>query len=287
MRLSLSITYLFLMLTSCNANADTTNNESDTVSFLLSIIDHFDHMIMNHTQSVSHYEKQKQLWTDTTTDTINIPILMYHNVNMSSDYSDNNSIPIERLEKHFKYFIDQGYTSISLEDYYLYVTQNHPIPHKSLIITFDDGYKSMLQVSDLLQKYNLFATTYIIGAKTDVDTTYHLSMQDIEKIKNASHMSFGTHTSNMHMFGANRRGLIETVDYESGLNDLNSQDHIIDSNTVCYPFGHYNEHAKNIVRDSGKLLALTTEHGFASKHTDLMQVPRIRVNASTEYPTLR
>ena len=40
-----------------------------------------------------------------------------------------------------KYLKDNGYYTITMADLYAYFTNNTPIPQKSVVLTFDDGYK--------------------------------------------------------------------------------------------------------------------------------------------------
>ena len=69
-----------------------------------------------------------------------IPVLYYHSI----AYEEGNElrIPKEKFRQQMQYLKDNGYTTLSLDEFYNFLTENTPIPNKSVIITFDDGYRN-------------------------------------------------------------------------------------------------------------------------------------------------
>ena len=96
-----------------------------------------------------------------------VAILTYHRV---SDIQDNwslNPIKIESFEKHLKFFIKK-FNVISLEKLVNLINNKESIPPRTLVITFDDGYKdNYSNAYPLLKKYKvpatIFLTTNFIG----------------------------------------------------------------------------------------------------------------------------
>ena len=73
-------------------------------------------------------------------------------------------------------------------------------------------------------------------------------------------------------------GRILCMDYNEGVQDtIMSFDYVDGGFVYCYPFGDVNEHAKQILRDAGALMAFTTEPGIIYRGMDILELPRVRV----------
>ncbi len=97
-----------------------------------------------------------------------LPILMYHNVSNEEKTSKGLTIAAQKLESHFRYLVDNNFTTFHLSE----LENTVSIPDKSVVITFDDVTQNQLIYAvPLLQKYNLKATFFVPFAyigKTDL-----------------------------------------------------------------------------------------------------------------------
>jgi peptidoglycan/xylan/chitin deacetylase (PgdA/CDA1 family) len=91
-------------------------------------------------------------------------VLMYHSVVDSklAPYIDpDNTISVEEFESHIR-FLKNKCNVISMETLVLYLNKGQPLPRKSVVITFDDGYLDNLTLAaPILEKYELPATVFI------------------------------------------------------------------------------------------------------------------------------
>ena len=87
-------------------------------------------------------------------------------------YSDNKWIDsTERFEKQMKYLNDNGWTTLTLDEFYDWQQNGKEIPKKSCLITFDDGYYEMYyQILPILKKYHFNGASFVVGSYTP-DTT--------------------------------------------------------------------------------------------------------------------
>ena len=92
---------------------------------------------------------------------INIPILCYHNLNPTRVGSMN--MTPERFESQIKYLKDNGFTIIPLQDAVAYLQgRRATLPAKSVVVTADDGWKSVYTyMSPIVKKYNIPVTLFI------------------------------------------------------------------------------------------------------------------------------
>lgn len=86
-----------------------------------------------------------------------LPILMYHDVSLFK--SEALTISVEKLEEQFAYLVDKGYRSYHFKEL---MGLNKLSSRKSVVITFDDGYVSQMELAvPLLEKYSLKATFFV------------------------------------------------------------------------------------------------------------------------------
>ena len=86
-----------------------------------------------------------------------LAILMYHDVSLTK--SEALTISVEKLEAQFSYLAERGYKTYHFNE----LMDLKILPSKkNIVITFDDGYVSQLElVIPLLEKYKLKATFFV------------------------------------------------------------------------------------------------------------------------------
>jgi peptidoglycan/xylan/chitin deacetylase (PgdA/CDA1 family) len=111
-----------------------------------------------------------------------LPILMYHHVTVED--GKGLTISVENLEKQFNHLAENGYKTFHLKE----LLQLKELPKgKNIVITFDDGYVSQLDLAlPLLKKYKLKATFFVpldFLGKTDTWNTSSLEIMTVEQLK--------------------------------------------------------------------------------------------------------
>lgn len=126
-----------------------------------------------------------------------LPVLMYHKV--AAKNPDYLTVTIQQLEKQFQHFKRKKYTTIFLSDLVEYAKHGKALPHKPLMLTFDDGYKNnYTYLYPLLRKYelkaNIFLTASFIQTERDnLDQSEFLHVDDIRNMSDTI-VQFGFHT---------------------------------------------------------------------------------------------
>lgn len=101
-----------------------------------------------------------------------IPILMYHKIGEPPRDSKIKKLWVteKQFEKHCAYLEKHGYESITFED----IAQNHALPSKAVIITFDDGYENnFTSALPLLKRYGFRAVFFIVAEAIGRDNFWH------------------------------------------------------------------------------------------------------------------
>jgi len=182
-----------------------------------------------------------------------IPILTYHKF-CTGESPDAYTINIKLFEKQIIYLRDNGYKVISLSQL-LECIKNNFFPEKPVVITIDDGFRSVYNLAfPILQQYKIPATlllyTDFIGSGS-----HQLSWQEIREMI-AANMEIGSHS-------ISHCNLLNMKQDESPTNYLNRIEKeislsksILEQNTritvqsFAYPYGVYSQEIKMIAEQS-------------------------------------
>jgi len=92
-------------------------------------------------------------------------ILLYHRIypNMPWEYTlPQWNVPPEKFNKHLKYLKDNNFYVMGLNGLIARLQRSEPLSPKTVVITFDDGYKNIyLYAYPLLKKYGFQATIFV------------------------------------------------------------------------------------------------------------------------------
>lgn len=122
-------------------------------------------------------------------------VLMYHKISGNGSY-DGLTVTVAHLEKQFHILLNEGYSPILLSDLVEYIQSGKPLPHKPVLITFDDGYRDNYTIMyPLLKKYGMKANIFLVPSfiETNDSVGEYLHVNDIHNM-NARLIEFGLHS---------------------------------------------------------------------------------------------
>ena len=203
-----------------------------------------------------------------------VPVLMYHSIT----YEKGNAIclPIERFEEHLKYLKDNGYYTITLTNLYEYLMKNIPIPEKSVVLTFDDGYENnYTDMFPVLKKYNFKATIFVITSNIDKNPNSMTSKQLLEMEKYG--VDIESHTVNHD----NLKELSIDKQLQTLVKSKQDLERILNKqvNFFAYPYGGYNKSAIESVKKAGYTMAFTTDGRWSSKNNGMLSLDRVYISS--------
>jgi peptidoglycan/xylan/chitin deacetylase (PgdA/CDA1 family) len=183
------------------------------------------------------------------------------------------------FQQHLDILKKNGYNTITLRDLYEHWEYGKPIPTNPIILTFDDGYKSMYDfVMPELIKRDMVATFFIITDKFNHPGYVNVSMIQ-EMYKNG--MEIGSH-SHSH-------GDLRNADLEKELNQSKTLLENIINDTVysfCYPCGLYNKTTIGYLVKCGYKMAVTVKHGEASVNQNIYELKRMKIDRGDQIENL-
>lgn len=224
-------------------------------------------------------DKEAKLNTPTKTEG-GVPVLMYHSIGYEKDNPVR--LPVENLEKQMKYLKDNNYSTLSMDDLYDYFENNKPIPEKSIVLTFDDGYlDNYTKLYPVLKKYGFKGTIFVITNTIDKEKDYLLSSQLKELDKSC--LAIESHT-------ASHENLSE-LSYDKQLKTLKASKEYLEKtlnrevNYIAYPFGKYNEETLRAAKDAGYKMAFTTDGKWSDKSDGILTLDRVYISGFFDLDT--
>lgn len=187
---------------------------------------------------------------------------------------------LEQFENHLKYIKENNYLTLKLNELEMFLDKKINLPYNSLVITIDDGTLFNTKAVELLEKYEQYATLFVITGWVD----------NLERFK-SNYLALESHTDLMHnQYECKGMGLqgggILCKDEDYVLKDLKtSQDKVNGSKYFAYPFFDHNERAINLLKKAGFNMAFIGQYntnGFSTPgKTNKYKVPRKTIFSST------
>ncbi len=175
-------------------------------------------------------------------------VLMYHNIYKDKSKKINSyGVSLDDFKKHLAILKNYDFKSISLEDLYAFLLFNKKIPGRSVIFSFDDGFKSEVEVSNLLKENGFTGVSSLITGY--IGSVWEVSEKEIEILKNNG-FEFSSHSHKLHNFYLK---LKKTNRYKDIENDIKQSkeyfNNILKINVIAftYPQGAYDETIRNIL----------------------------------------
>ncbi len=204
------------------------------------------------------------------------PTLMYHHVqNMEQATAENHAgltVDTKTFRSQMQYLKDRGYTPITAQAVAAFFDTGSGVPSKSVVLTFDDGYKDF--TTDALPILKEFSYPAILFVPTGlVENPGYVNWNDIRDAA-ISQITIGNHTWSHQNVGAAK----ETVDKEISTADNQlSERSLIPLKVFSYPYGLESYYAIELLTQKGYSLAFTTQPGGALCKQKRFELPRIRI----------
>lgn len=127
-----------------------------------------------------------------------LPILLYHDLESSEFLNEKSNqatldtvVDAKRFEAQIRYLYENGYKTISMDEYFSLRKARKAISDKSLIISFDDGHYSNYYIAyPVLRKYGYTAIFFVVASK--VDSEFHMTREQLVEMAEFG-MEIGSH----------------------------------------------------------------------------------------------
>lgn len=190
----------------------------------------------------------------------------------------------EMFAKQMKILHDHGYTTLTLAELHEFLQGKLTIPPKSIVITFDDGFKNNAELAyPILKKYGFTAVNFLItGHISTKNTPYdatevqYMTTQDIANTCDT--FDFESHTFALHHLEKNGDSYVVSKEAHTVKHDIKTSFRQLQSTKAfAYPYGIYDQRTLALLEQADAQLAFTTEPIKARPGVSLLEIPRIEI----------
>ncbi len=186
------------------------------------------------------------------------------------------------------YLKQAGYQTISMEALDGYIKGQNNLPARVVVLTFDDGLKSVYKYAyPILKNYKFNAVAFIISSRIkyfpqpwDANSLQFLSFQEIDAMQDVFEIE--SHTHFMHKRAASKHPILLSKSYHNIYRDFVRSKKVLAKynyhvDYLSYPFGGYNKLAIKAAEEAGYRLAVTTEQGKVKPNDNPYTLKRLYV----------
>lgn len=205
-----------------------------------------------------------------------IPIFMYHFVREDTgDYEyPENMVRPSTLREQLQYLKDNNFETLYISD-----LENIQSYSKPIALTFDDGWQDFyINAFPIFKEYNMKATLYVITGL--IGTPGYCTLDELKELKASGIVDIQCHTiTHPRLATLNDDKIIQEIS-ESKKYLKDNLD--IDSDTICYPYGSFNDKVITLSKKAGYSYGVAMDGGvyYTNKHKDVYSIPRIYANRS-------
>lgn len=219
-----------------------------------------------------------------------IPVLAYHKI---KPYDKNDeATTLEMFDTTFKeemdYLKDNGFTTLTLDEFYKWYTGEIEVPKKSVVITLDDGYYGTYYFAyPIIKENGQAATVFTIGHRIDEKTDewdpdatedHYVGYDIIQEARSEyPRYTYESHTFNMHK-KIDGEHPVDVFTKEEMVEDIKSNEKY-GFTYLAYPWGDYNDDLKAALKENGYKMAFGYRpFVYATRNDDQYAINRIRIS---------
>jgi peptidoglycan/xylan/chitin deacetylase (PgdA/CDA1 family) len=189
-----------------------------------------------------------------------IPVLCYHRFSPNRS-SDKITVSEETFDKQMAYLKNNGYTVITLKQLNDFIEHQRRPPKKSLVLTIDDGVKSVKTIAyPILKKYSFTAVIFVNTDNIKIkQNSVFLNWEELKELKNSGVFEIEQHSaSHADLTSISDEQLQrELVDSKRILSEKLG----ITSQFVAYPYGLFNRNILATLKKHNYKLGFTVIRG--------------------------
>ncbi len=212
-----------------------------------------------------------------------ISVLMYHQVGKFTTPKTHRSCycDVDKFRAQMAWLKFAGYPVISLAEAHAALFANLAVPHRSVVLSFDDGYANFADHAlPVLTEFGypsvLFAVSGLLGQSAqwisgDREKPHLLSASRLRELRPAK-VEVGSHSISHPRLSRlpTEQAWREIVDSKSELEQALGEG----VRFFAYPYGDYNPGVRDAVARAGYQAALTCSRGAANTAPNAFEIPR-------------
>jgi peptidoglycan/xylan/chitin deacetylase (PgdA/CDA1 family)/nucleoid-associated protein YgaU len=209
-----------------------------------------------------------------------VPVLVYHNI--SAQEKGRLSIAVRNFEAQMRQLHAEGFQTVSLADFLAFTAGRRQLPRRSVLLTFDDGYKSFVQYArPTLKDYGFGATLFVysdfIGAGSG------LSWQDLRALSEQGYdvqAHSKSHANLRRKDGESEAAYAKRIEAELGYPLTLFKKYLgRSSESLAYPYGEVDDELLGYIAKYGYTAAFTVRRQSNAAFVSPLKISRSQIYA--------
>ncbi len=247
-----------------------------------------------------------------------LTVLSYHEIAEASEALDRDyAVTPTMFVRQMDWLRNNGYHFVTVDDLLADEAGRKPLPDKAVLITFDDGYRTMYDHAwPILKAWKIPAVVAVVGVWEDDRTTVNydgkiiprdklMSWKELRELADSGLVEIGSHSFDLHRgikgnpqgneqpAATTRQWLDASRGYEAESayrkrieNDLAKSSSDIKAHigraprVIAWPYGRYNDISREAAMRRGMTIGLTLDDGANVADTPLWRLRRILVDST-------
>ena len=225
-----------------------------------------------------------------------VAVLIYHEVVTDDRPEGDTSISLAHFSEQMELLADEGFTTVSVADLVRYMKGEITLPAKAIAITFEDGWKSALNATPVLDRYRFKASFWIITGN-GIGGDY-LGWSDIERLAANPRFEIYSHTVSHPWDPRNNlvtwvQGANKDEGRRDALHELSESKRVLEQRLgrpvpfLAWPSGWFDDTLVALAQQAGYSALLTTEGGLNRRGDDVLRIRRTFVDGACDLLTFR
>ncbi len=231
---------------------------------------------------------------------MSVPVLMYHHI-LSQDSFIASSV--KNFEEQMKFLYENNWKTLTSNEFYQFKQGKLKVPKKSVLITFDDGWRdNFIYAYPILKKYNLKATLFIVtqwideaskSGNCEYSEKNHTECKNLVPLNPRSVLCCWDELKQMDdVFDIHSHTHTHRDDYFSSISwkdefikskkliqeNLGFEDHYL-----CWPRGIYSSELIQEANNEKFDILFTTKRGINLPNNELREIKRIAVKKDAKW----
>ena len=205
----------------------------------------------------------------------NAVILLYHHV--SDNTPKLTSVSPDTFRQHMQY-LAENHNVLPLKQVIEALQSKKPLPEKTVVITFDDGYDNIYENAHPILREFAFPYTIFVNPPLIGEVDYQLDWQQV-KLMAKQNVSFANHgKQHTHMLGK-QVGESQQDWLNRTMRDIQDAEKMLEQNIgyslkyFAYPYGEFDEQLKTRLSSQG-YIGFAQHSGAIASYSDFSALPR-------------
>lgn len=215
----------------------------------------------------------------------NIPILCYHR--FGAQVEGSMMIKDTLFDSHMQWLKSHGYSVIPLDTAVKYLKgETKSVPEKSVVITVDDGHKSVYtDMAPIVKKYRVPVTLFIYPSAIS-NAKYAMTWDQLRELEGTKLFNIGSHMLWHPNFKQEKKKLSKEEYEKFVANQLTKSKSVLEKKmghevkNLAWAFGIYDPYLEQQALKAGYSIALTIDRHHASRNDFMMAQPRYLIENS-------